>query len=118
MERYGYDAAARIIKIEDITTDKIDRKILRKLKENDPGFGRLWVSQINTYCPNGARDLGWLVYYIGPNTNLRELNLNNMHLSGGEIFQSLRSFLENNDNVSKLEVKECHFGVGCARQLS
>ena len=33
MEGYDYEAAARTIKIEDITTDDTNREILRKLKE-------------------------------------------------------------------------------------
>ena len=41
-----------------------------------------------------------------------------MDLSGGEIFQSLRPFFENNHNLSEIVVEECTFGSGCARQLS
>ena len=45
MEGYDYDAAASTIKIDDITSDKCNREILRKLKENDPGYVSLVVSK-------------------------------------------------------------------------
>ena len=36
MEGYDYDAASSTINIDDITTDRVNRKILRRIKENDP----------------------------------------------------------------------------------
>ena len=80
-EEYDFDAAAGTIKIEDIKTDDVNREILRKLKENDPNFDKVYVRNqeghrfANEYCPEGARDLGWLGYYIGRNTTLKELFL-------------------------------------------
>ena len=139
MEGYDYAAAAGTIKIEDITTDFTNRDILRRLKENDPEFDDLVVvsrrnydDDINEYCPEDPRSLGWLGYSIGENTKLQGLQLrlnplryfhnraviedffrgvncnrsiqkihfHNTDLSGGDIFQSLRPFLENNDNIS------------------
>ena len=38
MEEYDYDAAVSTIKIEDIASDETNRKILSRLKENDPTF--------------------------------------------------------------------------------
>ena len=81
MEGYDYDAAASTIKIDDITSDKYNREILRKLKENDPGYVSLVVSKegvargCNEYEVEGARDLGWLGYFIGKNTKLQKLIL-------------------------------------------
>ena len=155
MEGYDYDAAVRIVKIEDIATDEINQEILRKLKENDPEFDKLCVGNTrgsgserkNIYCPKGTQDLGWLGYFIGKNTILMEVYLRsnpcqdisidvepffrgvdcntsvrkiafNVDLLGGEIFQSLRPFSHNNNNLSELEVERCEFGFGCARQLA
>ena len=44
MEGYDYDAAARTVKIEDITSDETNRKILRQLNEDDPEFDRLCIN--------------------------------------------------------------------------
>ena len=152
MEEYDYEAAATTVKIEDVANDRTNREILRKLKENDPTFKKLGVErsshQGNRYSPENARDFGWLGYYIGNNTHLRELHfysnpfhnnnidiepffrgLNNnrsiqkieffrVDLMGGEIFQSLHAFFENNSNLSDLMVHECDFGAECAHQLS
>ena len=41
-----------------------------------------------------------------------------MDLSGGELFQSLLPFFENNSNLCKLVVQDCQFGPVCAHQLS
>ena len=157
MEGFDYDAAASAIKIDDITTDETNREILRKLKENDPEFDNLVVCSTrdeddyrddNEYCPQSAREMGWVGYYIGKNTTLQELyfNLNPFEdfsnsielfcrgansnrciqkigfnatdLFGGEYFRSLHPFFDNNNNISELRVSRCHFRAGCACQLS
>ena len=169
MEAYDYAAKASTVKIEDIATDGVfgigcNRKILRRLKDNDPEFDELCVSGVRLvsswYCPEGprrcpgyARQLGWLGYFVGENTNLKELTLHynnenrhfnkdavdaiksfcrgvnsnrsiqkfqldSMDLSGGEIFETLRPFFENNNSLSELEVERCQFGPGCARHFA
>ena len=156
MEGYNYDMRSRTTKIEDISTDETNREILRWLKENNPDFDELVVCSTrdednlfgdSEYCPKSANDMGWLGYFIGQNTTLRELELrsfedindkaietfcagvninrsikkiafSNMDLSGGDIFQSLRPFFENNSNLSKVLVERCQFGAGCVRRLS
>ena len=56
----------------------------------------------------------------GCNKSLKEisLSLSNTDLLGGEIFQLLRPFFENNHSIDKLLVNGCIFGAGSARQLS
>ena len=141
MERDG-------IKINDITSNQTNQEIIHRLKKDDPKLKKLTVCAEGArdgYCyyPEGARDLGWLGYYIGRNTILKELHLRsgfnggihfcrgvncnrsirkfsfcNMDLLGGEIFQLLSLFFENNHNLSEISVGRCTFGAGCAQQLS
>ena len=79
MEVYDYDAAARTIEIEDITSDEVNRNVLRRLKENDPDFVKVVVCSKRDgrydYCLEGPRDLAWLGHFIGKNTHTRELTL-------------------------------------------
>ena len=98
------------------------------------------------YCPGGSHESGWLGYYIGENTHLKDLTfysnpfqgfdsapfyqrlsinrsiqtirLSCSDLMGGEIFQYLSPFLKNNNSVSEIEVEVCGFGAGSAHQLS
>ena len=154
MEGFDYDAAAATVAIEDITRDATNREILRRLKENDPEFHMLWVVNSfegsnnranHMFWPEDAHIFGWLGYYAGRNTHLRELYLSdpiskiaiepfcrglNRNRSiqkiefymirpfGGEIFQSLSPFFENNNSISELVVVRCAFGAGCARRLA
>ena len=80
MEGFDYDAAAATVAIEDITRNATNREILRRLKENDPEFHMLRVvyacsRRNNQFWPEDAHILGWLGYYAGRNTHLRELYL-------------------------------------------
>ena len=152
MEEYDYDAAAGTIIIKDITTGRINSEILRQLKENDPGFDELWVGNggdercDNEYYPKfkSANDMGWIGYFIGENTTLKEITLCSDPFLGlpfyrgmnsnrsiqkisfhdintglrREIFEYLRPFFANNSNLSELEVERCQFGPGCAQQIA
>jgi len=79
MEGYDYDAAARTINIIDITTNESNRYILRKLKENDAYFDKLWVTDSRDdeydYFPESVHEMGWIGYFIGKNTTLKDLIL-------------------------------------------
>ena len=95
MERYNYDTAATTVNIEDITSDDANRNILRQLKDDDPTFTVLRLCQnypnaIKDYCPESARDLGWVGYFIGKNTKLGELQL---------LFNPLQCFHDNRTDI-------------------
>ena len=84
MENYDYEAAAGTIKIEDITNDRTNREILRRLKANDAEFDDLVVIVVSSrnwqrcnieYLPTESHEFGWLGYYIGQNTKVKELHL-------------------------------------------
>ena len=55
---------------------------------------------------------------MNSNRSIQKICFNSMVQLGGEIFQSLRPFFENNNNLSELAVRRCEFGAGCARQFS
>ena len=105
MEGYDYQAAASTIKIDDIASDDVNRKILRRLKANDPQFDDLRVSNgdrcdENYYCPEGVRGTGWLGYYIGQNTILRELRLysNQFHWFNSNVIEPFCRGVKGNIN--------------------
>ena len=79
MEEGDYEVAAGAINMEDITSDEDNQDILRRLKENDPDFEMLWVMDEpindNDYCPEGDSEPGWLGYFIGKSTTLKNLFL-------------------------------------------
>ena len=105
-------------KIEDIAADKNNRKILRKLKENVPEFTELYVGNEDSrnyyrfrydyyYLPESASELGWLGYYIGMNTYLKQLTFYS-NLFGGFSNNAIESFFRGvNHNRS---IKEISFG--------
>ena len=79
-----YDAQADTIKMEDISNDDNSRVILHRIKRNDANdkinlFIQDYVVKNGEtdididYKPEGAKDMGWLGYFIGENTNLKTL---------------------------------------------
>ena len=80
MDEYNYDALASTVQIEDISSNERNQEILRRLKENDPSLGTMWIRNevydrdSGVYCPGDDVDeLGWLGYYLGRNKSLQEL---------------------------------------------
>ena len=82
-----YDAHANTVNIDDITTNTQNRKVLRRLRNNnaadfneDLELHNLWINNDyedeNDYRPEGAEDLGWLGYFIGKSDYLQKLYAN------------------------------------------
>ena len=55
---------------------------------------------------------------VNNNRSIQKISFVEMDLSGGETFPFLSSFFTINNNLSKIVVSGCNFGVGSARQLS
>jgi len=78
----NYAALDDTIKIEDITSDELNRQILQRLKDNDENLDNLYIMDVSEndadeeYIPTNGEDIGWLGYFIGNNTELQVLNLN------------------------------------------
>ena len=87
----NYAAMANTMKIEDITSDEHNQTILRMLKNNREDFDTLKIKCINddkdSYAFCWEEDTGWLGYYIGNSTKLRELH-----------FYSNKAFNPNNES--------------------
>jgi len=78
------EALVGTIKIEEITPNEQNQKILRCLKDNDPFLdtysevGKMWIlnralgGDYRDYVPSGE-DIGWLGYFLGQNSSLMEL---------------------------------------------
>jgi len=150
-----YDAQADTIKIEDITTDDTNRVILHRIKRNSGDDDYNHVLHIQNhhddydkhcidYVPEGAKDMGWLGYFVGKNNHLKELELFNnididvlepfirglnnnksickfnfyyIDLSGGQIFTMMGQFFKNN-SIGVIYMEECVIGVEGARLLA
>jgi hypothetical protein len=147
-----YDAQAGTIKVKDISTNRKNRSILQQLINNvGTDYNVLYIESEfdeedeeddrTCYVPDGAKDIGWLGYFIGRNDHLDELHVsrcegsndiniigpfykgvsNNesigeLHFGGidlldGRIFTLLCPFFKNNDNLTSLNINCCSFGV-------
>jgi len=143
-----YAALADTIKIEDITSNDANQNILLCLKDNDPGFDKLYMNKGNidnddtVYTLKDGEDIGWLGYYIGNNTKLQELHFSvaikdesfykemirnrsiqkihffNVNLLDQLVFFMLGPFFKNNSNLIGIEVRDCDLGANDIHQLS
>ena len=92
-----YDAHANTVNIDDITTNTQNRKVLRRLRNNnaadfdDEDLYSLWIrdsdddeeDEDDEYFPEGAHDMGWLGYFIGKSGYLQKLYI--QHFGGYSI---------------------------------
>ena len=155
MDEYNKHAAlADTIKIEDITSCTRKQSILQRLKDNDESFDKLWIcyrDQIEDhrdYSPDSDKELAWLGYFLGQNTNIKELYipsdlglfndsgrdvfrkglgnnksiqemvLRGFDLHAGQMLRMLDQFLKNNNNLSEIKIEDCPAGAEGVRQLS
>ena len=138
-----YEANAKDVKLEDITSDDDNADILAKIRDNDPEktyFGIDNEDDDDDFLVREGDHLGWLGYFVGENDRLRELYIgdsNNINLNAflrglghnrsiqfltigtdlGESFQSLVLFLRNNDNLHDLTFNGFGIGLQCARNI-
>ena len=117
MEEYNYDALCSTIKFEDITSSKSNQNILRRLKEND--IDKLWICDEETtdgdtrdYIPlDNENDMGWLGYFIGNNTSLKEFRFLTLAINYPK---ALCRGMNNNQSIMKIgfyHANEIYFGI-------
>jgi len=144
----NYAALANTIKIEDITSNELNREILYRVKNNNESFDKIFIMEDATgdddeYIPDDGEDTGWLGYFIGNNKKLQEIHFYNtiidnesfykemsrnrtikeIHFDGnssldGDKIRILVPFLQNNHNLISIKLNDCEFEVEDARQLS
>ena len=116
-----YDAQAHSIKIEDIATNNNNRIMLRRIRRNnakDHNNETLYIIDDHEdegedcidYVPEGAKDMGWLGYFISKNENLTKLYLSAFTpISGVSIAEVLGPFfkgMSRNKSITHLEIYE------------
>ena len=148
MNEYNHDALTNKKKKYHNTSNGTNRNILRRLKDNDLSFDKLWicdhiVSGIDSriYVPVDGEKMGWLGYFIGNSTRLKEFHfltrdihnpealcrgMNNnksimkigfaINSLEGNIFGMLDKFFKHNHALTEIEVSGCNFRVEDVRQ--
>ena len=141
-----YEAHAKEVKLEDITSDEYNADILARLRDHEPELKYMSITTTpGDWCDFGVREgdhLGWLGYFVGRNEKLETLyfhnnfpdniNLNalfeglehnrsiqelDISTNLGESFQSLIPFMRNNDNLRELRFGYFDIGLKCARNI-
>ena len=143
-----YEAHAKDIKLENITSSQNNAEILAMVHDNDPEFTDLCIfNEVHMrgrsyYLVREGDHMGWLGYFVGKSQHLEALsivdfpeNINlNTFLRGlennrsiqdlsifidlGDSFQSLIPFLRNNDRLRHLNFNYFDIGLQCARNIS
>eukprot|EP00984_Skeletonema_dohrnii_P009315 scaffold3549_cov110-Skeletonema_dohrnii-CCMP3373.AAC.17 len=74
-----YEARAKDVKLENITSSQHNADILARIRDDDPDFTKLCVTddfyfnRRSDYRPDEGDDLGWLGYFIGRSKHVQEL---------------------------------------------
>ncbi len=143
-----YEARAKGVALEYITSDDNNADILARLRDNnDPEFKVLSVTTNVAYeydfDVSEGNHLGWLGYFVGKSNQLETLNIEqtvpeninlNAFLEGlgrnrsiqdltisinlGESFQSLIPFVKNNARLRHLTFTDFDIGLQCARNIA
>ena len=119
MDEYNkYAALADTIKIEDITSNKRNQSLLKKLKDNNEDFNQMWICNEEQVCDHrdyvfdSAEDLAWLGYYLGQNTSLEELYFNcSPPASYNSEIEVFRRGIAHNNSINTLSFR-CEFSFG------
>jgi hypothetical protein len=143
--RSYYDAQSQRVNLTEITSSDPNAKILRRLRNNDPelarlsiiqhdddAFGRLvifehWIrmsgvdmqheSAACTFVVGDGDDLGWLGYFVGRNTKLRSLRINDLPGYREQITALFRG-IEQNRSITELCIDVDRLGESVLSSLS
>ena len=140
-----YEAHAKDIKLEDITSEKDNADLLARLRDNDPHVYQISITKSRyerDFVLREGDHLGWLGYFVGKSKQLETLTIEsfpetislNAFLEGlghnqsiqylfisrdlGESFQSLIPFVRNNDSLRHLSFNDFDIGLQCVRNIT
>eukprot|EP00984_Skeletonema_dohrnii_P009304 scaffold3549_cov110-Skeletonema_dohrnii-CCMP3373.AAC.6 len=140
-----YEARAKDVKLDDITSSQQNADILERLRDDDPDFTYISITD-ETYDGSDlflreGDNLGWLGYFFGRSKQVKELyiydlpdNLKMDEFFGGlghnrsiqqlyiytdlgESLQSLGPLLRNNGSLRDLTFSGFNIGLQCARNI-
>ena len=101
-----YEARARYVKLEDITSDEDNAEILRRLRDHS-----LDMLTIAGYYVHGhfvvceGDDFGWLGYFIGKSKCLEDLRIYSLgEGEGGENIEALIEGINRNRSINRLHI--------------
>ena len=113
-----YNDQADSINVDDISSDRNNRIVLRRLQRNnvyDENNDYLWIQSEHDddgeegvdYVPEGADDMGWLGYFIGKNEHLRELhtmipNIPTSRASMRDVIEPFFRGVNQNNSIQKI----------------
>eukprot|EP00984_Skeletonema_dohrnii_P009312 scaffold3549_cov110-Skeletonema_dohrnii-CCMP3373.AAC.14 len=143
-----YEARAKDVILEDITSSQQNADILERLRNGDPDMKYFSIAEtaedFSNFVVRDGDHLGWLGYFVGRSEQLKGLyiedynfpdNLNmdaffdglghnhsiqNLGISTeiGEDFKSLGPFLRNNNSLRDLTFTCFNIGLQCARNIA
>eukprot|EP00985_Skeletonema_marinoi_P014355 scaffold7266_cov121-Skeletonema_marinoi.AAC.17 len=141
-----YEARAKDVKLEDITSSQLNADILERLRDNDPELTKMYINitreDFDDFVVCEGDNLGWLGYFVGRSIQLEGLSIDNFpdnlnidaFLRGlghnrsieslcictdiGEGFKSLGPLLRNNNSISDLTFSGFNIGLQCARNIA
>jgi len=119
MDEYNkYAALADTIKLEEITSNKINQSILQYIKnyndDNDKRLCSFYIRHLlrykqdnDVYIVNDGEELAWLGYYIGQCTNVRRIyfNFGDIPTSCSAGIEVFRRGLGHNKSIQELRFK-------------
>eukprot|EP00985_Skeletonema_marinoi_P014345 scaffold7266_cov121-Skeletonema_marinoi.AAC.7 len=141
-----YEARAKDVKLEDITSSQQNADILAMLRDNDPDIRYISITDEmydgSDFAVREGDELGWLGYFVGRSKQVKELYIyyfpDNLKMDSffgglghnrsiqklyiytdlGESLQSLGPLLRNNNSISDLTFSGFNIGLQCARNIA
>eukprot|EP00984_Skeletonema_dohrnii_P011987 scaffold4822_cov93-Skeletonema_dohrnii-CCMP3373.AAC.5 len=143
-----YEARARDVKLEDMTSCEDNAEILQRLRDQDTFLKIITISNdddnyMGCFVIGEGNDIGWLGYFIGKSKYLEQLRIDswgegeniealieginrNQSISSlyigtnlrGVSFRNLTPFFRNSNSLTRLELNNFEVGLECAQSIA